>query len=190
METKIIIFQFKKASVLLFILGFLVFFNTHQSIASSKEEFLNQAYHFAKQQKYNKAFRILSKGLLKFPKDVDLYYMRAKMSHAKGDYDQAINDYSMTILLNHRKYPKAFQHRAECYYHKGLYVLVINDTTKCIKLMPKYCKPYLLRGKAYAHLGRVTLAIRDIKRAVKLQPKYKRYAQDILNKIYTGRHDF
>ncbi len=190
MESKLFILQFKKASLFLCILVLIVVFGIDQSIASSKEDFLNKALHFAKQQNYNKAFQILSRGLLKFPKDVDLYYWRANISYYKGDCDQAINDYTMTILLNYRKHPKAFQHRAECYYHKGLYVLVINDTTECIKLMPKYCKPYLLRGKAYAHLGRVTLAIRDIKHAVKLQPKYKRYAQDILNKIYSGKHDF
>ncbi|MBW2092684.1 MAG: tetratricopeptide repeat protein [Deltaproteobacteria bacterium] len=156
----------------------------------SKESILKIAHQFANEHKYREAFSVLSQGIIKHSKDVDLYYLRAKISQYSSDIDQAIKDYTETINLSPRKYPKAYQHRAECFYRLKMYIYVIYDTTKCLKLMPRYAKAYMLRGKAYAKIGKVRKAIENIQKAVRLAPGYARAANQLITKIYEGQGNF
>lgn len=67
------------------------------------------------------------------------YINRGIAYYAKGQYDQAVADYSTAIKANPR-YEKAYFNRGNAYYAKGQYDEAIADYGKAIELNPK--NPY------------------------------------------------
>ena len=100
----------------------------------------------------------------------DAYQHRGNAYRRKGDYDNAIADYTLAIEFEIRRDDKiSYFHRGESYVGQGNCGRAILDFTKAIKLVPG--QPYYLeeRGKAYHADGNYDQAIADFTEALGLR---------------------
>ncbi len=89
----------------------------------------------------------------------------------KGNYDQAILDYSKAIELS-PNYVPAYNSRGNAYQNKGNLDQAILDYSKAIELSPNYVPAYNSRGNAYQNKGNLDQAILDYSKAIELSPNY------------------
>ena len=79
----------------------------------------------------------------------------------KGQYDQAIADYTKAIELD-PKYAEAYKSRGFVYTSKGQHDQAIADCSKAIELDPKYVGAYKNRGYAYYSKEKYDKAWEDV----------------------------
>ncbi len=98
---------------------------------------------------------------------MDAYHYRGSAYKDKGDYDQAIADYSRAIELD-PKFTNLYVDRADAYMVKGDYDRVIADASRLIELKD-LTRGYTRRGDAYRYKGDYDSAIADYSRAIELK---------------------
>ncbi len=103
--------------------------------------------------------------------DARKYYEIANDYFDRGDYDKAIENYNMAILLN-PLFSEAYFGRALCYYKLKDFDKAIQDYTKAIELDPKNPIIYNNRGDAYYRKQQFGEAIKDYDKAIMLNPNY------------------
>jgi tetratricopeptide (TPR) repeat protein len=102
---------------------------------------------------------------------VGIYLNRGIAQYKKGDYDQAIANYTRAIEIN-PNYAKAYFYRGLAYQDKGDYDRAIADYTKAIEINPKLDIAYNNRGLAYQDKGDYDRAIADYTKAIEINPKF------------------
>jgi|GEM_PF-5149506 len=105
------------------------------------------------------------------------YFQNGQEAAEKGDYDQAIADYTQAINLS-PNYAMAYNNRGWAYYLKGDLDQAIKDTTKAIQLDPDVAYAYITRGHVYDNMGDIDRAVADFEIALSLDPNntdVKRY---------------
>ncbi|MEN6321237.1 MAG: tetratricopeptide repeat protein [Syntrophaceae bacterium] len=110
------------------------------------------------------------------PKIASCYYNRGIAYGKRGNYNQAVKDYSRAIELN-PKFTEAYTNRGIANDNLSDYNQAIKDYSRAIEINPKNATPYYNRGIAYHRLGNRTQAIEDYKIAARLGSKE---AQDYL----------
>ena len=85
----------------------------------------------------------------------------------KGNYTQAIEDYSKIIELNPHL-AEAYFGRGQAYFSNGNYTQAIKDYSKTIELNPYLLRAYVSRGIAHSNEGNNIEAIKDCNIAVQL----------------------
>ncbi|MEM4296686.1 MAG: AAA family ATPase [Candidatus Anstonellales archaeon] len=103
--------------------------------------------------------------------DAKRYYELAEEYFDKKDFEKAIENYNMAILLN-PVFSEAYFGRALTYYKLKEYEKSIADYTKVIELDPKNPVVYNNRGDAYYRKGDFGTAIKDYDKAIMLNPSY------------------
>ncbi|MEM4367230.1 MAG: AAA family ATPase [Candidatus Anstonellales archaeon] len=103
--------------------------------------------------------------------DSKTYYHIGNEYYDRGDYEKAIENYNMAILLN-PLFSEAYFNRALSYYHLKNYDKGIADYGKCAELDPKNPIIYNNRGDAYYRKGDYASAIKDYDKAISLNPNY------------------
>jgi tetratricopeptide (TPR) repeat protein len=88
----------------------------------------------------------------------------------RGNYDQAIADYTEAIRLN-PQYATAYYNRGSAYRDKNDYDRAITDYTEAIRLNPQYAIAYNNRGVAYRQKNDYDRAIADYNEAIRLNPQ-------------------
>ena len=95
------------------------------------------------------------------------------MAHGqKGEYDQAIADYTEAIRLD-PKYAGRIATGARL-SEKGEYDKAIADYTEAIRLKSERCRVYLLPWRCLPDKGEYDKAIADYTEAIRLDPKMPR----------------
>jgi len=90
----------------------------------------------------------------------------------RGDYDQAIADFTQAIRLDPNYY-WAYSNRGYVHINKGNYDLAIEDCTQAIRLDPNLSiYPYNNRGYAYLQKGDYDRAITDFTQVIRIDPNY------------------
>jgi len=89
----------------------------------------------------------------------------------KGQYDEAINEFSEALKLNPDK-ARAYWSRADAYVQKYRYDEAISDYNEAIKLDTNFALLYKNRGKAYLFKGQLDEAISDCNDAIRIKPSY------------------
>ena len=93
----------------------------------------------------------------------------------KGQYDQAISDYTKAIDLNPRD-DVAYYNRGVAHAAKGQYDQSIFDCSKAVEINPNFAEAYLGRAVAYYFRKKYDRSWEDIKRAealgYKIPPKF------------------
>ena len=105
------------------------------------------------------------------PTDARTYYHRGNGYYEKGDYDKAIENYNMAIVLN-PSFAEAYFNRGLCYYNKKQFDKSIKDYAKAAELDPRNAVIYNNRGDAYYRQQDFDRAIVDYDKALSLNPKY------------------
>ncbi|MEW5996724.1 MAG: AAA family ATPase [Candidatus Micrarchaeota archaeon] len=103
--------------------------------------------------------------------DAMSYYQIANDYFEKGDYEKAIENYNMAILLN-PVFSEAYFNRALCYYQLKNYDKSIADYSKAAELDPKNPNIYNNKGDAFYRKQEYASAIKDYDKAVMLNPNY------------------
>ncbi len=105
------------------------------------------------------------------PTDAKTYYQMGNDYYEKGDYDRAIQNYNMAILLN-PVFSEAFFNRALSYYQLKNFEKSVADYTKAMELDPQNPIIYNNRGDAYYRKQDFQSAIKDYDKALMLNKNY------------------
>ncbi|MCX6778017.1 MAG: tetratricopeptide repeat protein [Candidatus Micrarchaeota archaeon] len=105
------------------------------------------------------------------PTDSRTYYHRGNDYYEKNDFDKAIENYNMAIVLN-PNFAEAYFNRGLCYYNKKNYDRAIKDYDKSAELDPRNPIIYNNRGDAYYRKQDFEHAIADYDKALSLNDKY------------------
>jgi tetratricopeptide (TPR) repeat protein len=97
------------------------------------------------------------------------YTIRGNAYDNKGQYDQAIADFTKAIEINPR-YAKAYTNRGSVYNSKGQADRAIADYGKAIEINPRYANAYNNRGIAYEKKKLRDKAIADYRAALEVNP--------------------
>ena len=104
------------------------------------------------------------------PELAPCYYNRGIAYGKRGNYNQAIKDYSRAIELD-PKFAAAYTNRGIAYYNLRNYNQAIMDYSRAIEINQKNAIPYYNRGIVYGELGNYNQSIKDFNRAIMLNPK-------------------
>lgn len=103
------------------------------------------------------------------PNDVLAYYNRGWAYGLKGDYEKAVSDFTIAIVLDFTG-AEAYSGRGQMYYEKRDYTNAISDFTKVIELEPDDANAYNNRGHAHRRQDDYANAIVDYTKAIELEP--------------------
>jgi tetratricopeptide (TPR) repeat protein len=103
------------------------------------------------------------------PKTAGAFFDRALLSASRGEYDNAIADYTEALRLN-PDYTAAYNNRGSAYDDKGMYDRTIADYTAALRIDPNDAGAYYNRGNAYGNKGMYDRAIEDYNAALRIDP--------------------
>ena len=109
------------------------------------------------------------------PPNAGIYYCRRGMAYYnQGEYDQAVNNYSVAILLTRENHLyDSYCMRAFCYVEKGTYQPALKDLSIAIRLDPEDPTAWAQRGSTYEKLGRIAEAEADWNKSYDLEVEGK-----------------
>jgi tetratricopeptide (TPR) repeat protein len=105
------------------------------------------------------------------PKTAGAFFDRALLSHDRGEYDNAIADYTAALRIN-PNFVAAYVYRGIAYGEKGDYDRAIADFTATLRIDPDDAKAYNNRGKGYYYKKDYNRAIADYTAALRIDPDY------------------
>ncbi len=105
------------------------------------------------------------------PTDARTYYHRGNAYYEKNDFDKAIENYNMAIVLN-PNFSEAYFNRGLCYYNKKEFEKSISDYNRAAELDPRNAVIFNNRGDAFYRKQDFEKAIVDYDKAVSLNPRY------------------
>ncbi|MEK6978709.1 MAG: tetratricopeptide repeat protein [Candidatus Micrarchaeota archaeon] len=105
------------------------------------------------------------------PVDAKTYYQLGNDYYEKGDYEKAIENYNMAILLT-PIFSEAYFNRALSYYQLKNFEKATADYTKSAELDPNNPIIYNNRGDAYYRKQDFQNAVKDYDKAIQLNPDY------------------
>jgi tetratricopeptide (TPR) repeat protein len=116
------------------------------------------------------------------------YMRRGSEYFKKGDYDQAIADFTQVIRLAPNE-DSGYYIRGVVYNEKGDFDRAIADLTQAIKLDPNRAGIYEYRGVAYNKKGDFDRAIADFTQAIRLDPNEADFYK-YRGAAYMGKGDY
>ncbi len=105
------------------------------------------------------------------PVNARMYYQIANDYYEQQNYEKAIENYNMAILLN-PVLSEAYFNRALCYYKMRNYKKAIEDYTKAADLDPHNPIIYNNRGDCYYRVKEYDKAMQDYEKALSINPHY------------------
>lgn len=97
------------------------------------------------------------------------YFARGKMYQDRGEYDQAISDYSKAIALG-SNWSKAYNNRGIVYTLLGNDPAALKDFDMAISINPRNAQFYNNRGLVHFYLKQDHKALANFNRSIKLNP--------------------
>ncbi|MFH1440728.1 MAG: tetratricopeptide repeat protein [Candidatus Omnitrophota bacterium] len=104
-----------------------------------------------------------------FGLDTGNYINRGLTSQIRGDYEQAISDFTKAIEINPND-AHGYNNRGLIYEIKGSYDQAIADFNKAIEINPDFEGPYCNRGNTYFDIGNYDQALADFSKDIELHP--------------------
>lgn len=98
------------------------------------------------------------------PKDAKFYIDRGIAYEEKGQFDQAVDDFTKALEIG-SKDAVAYYHRGIGYVNQDQYSWAINDFNKAVEIDPKNAGAYYYRGVAYYSKKEYDKSWKDIKKA-------------------------
>ena len=120
--------------------------------------------------------------------DWGIYFYRGNACLYRGDFDQAVADYTESINLED-DHAEVYNNRGNAYRHKGAHEKAITDYNKAIELKRDFSEAYNNRGVAYYDAGDYNQAIADCSEAIDLKGNYAATYNNCGN-AYTALGDY
>jgi lipoprotein NlpI len=98
------------------------------------------------------------------PKDTKFYIDRGIAYEEKGQFDQAVDDFTKALEMG-SKDAVVYYHRGIGYVNQGQYSWAIDDFNKALEIDPKNAGAYYYRGVTYYFKKRYDESWKDIKKA-------------------------
>jgi len=109
----------------------------------------------------------------------DTYVNKGITHFEKGQYDQAISEFSKAIKIS-PEYAKPYKLRGIIYYKIKQFDKAINDFTTIIGINPKKAENYLIRGNAYLMgTAQYDMAISDYRMTIEINPEDAEYYNNL-----------
>ncbi|MCX5704645.1 MAG: tetratricopeptide repeat protein [Candidatus Omnitrophica bacterium] len=108
----------------------------------------------------------------KSPKAPASYSNRGVAYAHKGNFTQAISDFTKAVEIN-PKYSNVYYNRGLVYHQQSNLPQAISDYTKAIEINPNYAEAYCNRGLAYDNQGNFTQAISDYNKVIEINPNLR-----------------
>ena len=109
------------------------------------------------------------------PKDAKFYIDRGIAYGEKGQFDQAVDDFTKALEIAPRS-AEAYYNRAIAYMNKGRFDWAVDDFTKALEITPRSAEAYYNRGVSYYYKKEYDKSWRDIYKAqdlgYKIPPKF------------------
>ncbi|MDZ7962052.1 MAG: tetratricopeptide repeat protein [Aulosira sp. DedQUE10] len=102
--------------------------------------------------------------------DAKLIYLQGVEKYERGNYKEAVKDFTQVITLNPRN-ALAYNRRGDAFYRLGEYQKAQADSGKAIQLNPRDANAYYDRGFSFYELGKYPEAIADYNQAIKRNAK-------------------
>lgn len=106
---------------------------------------------------------------------VQAYTKRARAYGHRGDFSEAVKDYTVVIKNSDEYLPGLYFERGTAYLEAAdipdNYIYAINDFSESIRLNPRNAVAYNNRGNAYKNLGNYVNALEDLEKAAELSPE-------------------
>jgi tetratricopeptide (TPR) repeat protein len=115
-------------------------------------------------------FALWNDAVTKSPRKARPYLNRGIVHKERGEYDEAIADFSRALRLN-RNYVEAHNNLGVVYVEQGKCEKGIAEFNHALRLDPNCADSYYNRGTAYIDKGEYDKAISDYGHALKLNPK-------------------
>jgi tetratricopeptide (TPR) repeat protein len=100
-----------------------------------------------------------------------LHYNTGQVYDAIGDYDKAIEYYSLAIAMD-PNYSEYYNDRGAAFLQMGLLEEALADYLKAIELSPPYYEVFTNLGQCYRRMGAMADAIEAYTRALDLEPDH------------------
>jgi Flp pilus assembly protein TadD len=102
---------------------------------------------------------------------IKMLYDKATTAYNKGDFQQAISDFTQVITINPNN-AEAYNNRGTAYDGIKDYSSAIRDFTQAITINPNYAMAYSNRGASHSKLKDYSSAIRDFTRTIAINSNY------------------
>ncbi len=116
------------------------------------------------------------------------YYLEGSAAYEKGDYHQAITDFTKAISL-YPNYAEAYEARGMSFLGLRDYTAAIDDFSRAMVLNPKLEHLFVNRGLAYDDSGEYDKAIVDYTYALQVDPN-DQYATYNRGRAYVDKKEF
>ena len=100
------------------------------------------------------------------------FYNRGNAYESQGQYQNAIQDYEKTILLERSDLAGAINNRGNAYNHLGDHQRAMQDYEEAIRLKSDFFAAFIDRGNAYVAVGQYQRGIEDYDQAIRLKPDF------------------
>lgn len=137
---------------------------------------MNRAMAYLALRKYDLAYKEMSLIIEDNPRDTTSRFYRGEISFRKGNFKEAIADY--TVGLEVQKSPYLLFVRADAYRTVGDTTSALNDYSEAIRTANHMVPFRIARARVYGSLNRYAEARQDLDEAIKLQPeRYQVYIE-------------
>ncbi len=132
--------------------------------------YFNRARIYYRQKKYDLAIPEIIKAINKNFKGVEVYEFLGSNYQEQGNYDKAIENYTIALNKYDKENTKALNNRGNSYSKNKEYDLAVKDYSKAIELDSEASDVYSNRGLTYSLKEEYELAFKDINKAIELNP--------------------
>jgi len=155
-------------------------FKRVEALASA---YIDQGLALSKKKKHDKAIEKFSRVIEVAPGSPEAaaaHHYRGVISYGRGQYSEAIKDFSEVIEIDdYSKFKRALKEakgveyymRGRIHYEVGQYDDAVSDFNKALKLTPLQAAVYKYRGSAYEELEEYRSAKKDFITAIVIAPK-------------------
>lgn len=153
-----------------------------KALVENADAYSKQGNHLLAMSMYDQAIRIS-------PGDMGLYYKRASIFGAAGQYGSAIKDLNRVIgqgRMGKDRYPAAIRFRADCFMALGQMQKASEDYMAFLRKAPKDGKVWSYLVEAYALMGRTDLALQAVNKGLATGSHWSGKLKSLQMQILTG----
>lgn len=175
--------------VLIGIVVFVFLQSTYESITPGHASYYaNRGDNYLNSRNYDLAIAEYARAIELDPNSRALYYSRGLAYHQKGDFENAVDDFSFVLTLPSNVVvgdADIYYARGQVFTDNGKYELAIADFTAFIKLQPSNVFGYTNRAVSFEGLGQIDEAIEDLEQALELtdDPSFKQGIENELSRL-------